>query len=123
MTRPSPAVRSKTACARRCSVRNSACTPASNERHGDRHRSPRPLAAFDTRLSLDQFVTIAEGGLGCRSDGGSGRGVSRARAWHEAGLPPSIAVNVSASEFRSKGFVDGVAIVLRETRFGPIWVK
>ena len=40
----------------------------------------------------------------------------QAHAWHDAGLPPlPIAVNVSAVEFRSKGFVDGVRATLSET--------
>jgi len=39
------------------------------------------------------------------------------RAWHDAGIPClSVAVNVSASQFRQPGFVDGVAAVLRETQ-------
>jgi len=69
-------------------------------------------------LAPDQFVTIAEK---CGLIIPIGRWIMReacrqARAWQEAGLTPMpIAVNVSASEFRSKGFVDGVAIVLRET--------
>src|ERR1700688_303989 len=38
------------------------------------------------------------------------------RVWHYAGLPQlSIAVNVSAIEFRDKGFVEGVRTILSET--------
>lgn len=40
----------------------------------------------------------------------------QARAWQDAGLPRlPIAVNVSAIEFRDKGFVEGVAKILAET--------
>src|SRR6266478_7116843 len=40
----------------------------------------------------------------------------QARAWQNAGLPPlPIAVNVSAVEFREKGFVEGVRAILSET--------
>jgi diguanylate cyclase (GGDEF)-like protein/PAS domain S-box-containing protein len=40
----------------------------------------------------------------------------QARAWQDAGLPPfSIAVNVSAVEFRHKGFVESVRTILLET--------
>jgi diguanylate cyclase (GGDEF)-like protein/PAS domain S-box-containing protein len=40
----------------------------------------------------------------------------QARAWQVAGLPPlPIAVNVSAVEFRDKGFVEGVRTILSET--------
>ncbi len=41
---------------------------------------------------------------------------SQARAWQKAGLPRLIiSVNVSASEFRDKGFVAGVRTILSET--------
>ncbi len=65
-----------------------------------------------------QFVPIAED---CGLILPIGRWVMReacrqARAWQDAGLPPlSIAVNVSAVEFRDKGFVEGVRTILRET--------
>jgi diguanylate cyclase (GGDEF)-like protein/PAS domain S-box-containing protein len=40
----------------------------------------------------------------------------QARVWQFAGLPKlSVSVNVSAVEFRDRGFVDGVRTVLRET--------
>src|SRR6202011_1322125 len=40
----------------------------------------------------------------------------QARSWQDAGLPPlPIAVNVSAVEFRDKGFVQGVRTILAET--------
>ena len=65
-----------------------------------------------------QFVPIAED---CGLILQIGRWVlreacSQARAWQDAGLPPlPIAVNVSAVEFRDKGFVEGVRTVLAET--------
>jgi diguanylate cyclase (GGDEF)-like protein/PAS domain S-box-containing protein len=65
-----------------------------------------------------QFVPIAED---CGLILPIGRWVLReacrqARAWQDAGLPPlPIAVNVSAVEFRDKGFVEGVRTILSET--------
>src|SRR6266404_2400012 len=65
-----------------------------------------------------QFVPIAED---CGLILQIGRWVLReacrqARDWQEAGLPPlPIAVNVSAVEFRDKGFVEGVRTILAET--------
>jgi len=65
-----------------------------------------------------QFVPIAED---CGLILPIGRWVMReacrqARAWQVAGLPPlPIAVNVSAVEFRNKGFVGGVRTILSET--------
>ena len=65
-----------------------------------------------------QFVPIAED---CGLIVQIGRWVLReacrqARAWQNAGLPPlPIAVNVSAVEFRDKGFVEGVRAILLET--------
>jgi diguanylate cyclase (GGDEF)-like protein/PAS domain S-box-containing protein len=65
-----------------------------------------------------QFVPIAED---CGLILQIGRWVLReacrqARAWQNAGLPPvPIAVNVSAVEFRDKGFVEGVRAILSET--------
>ena len=44
----------------------------------------------------------------------------QARAWVEAGLPlTTMAVNVSAMEFRSEHFLDGLFAVLKETKFNP----
>src|SRR6266481_4258368 len=69
-------------------------------------------------LQPAQFVPIAED---CGLIVQIGRWVLReacrqARAWQEAGLPPlPIAVNVSAVEFRDKGFVEGVRTILAET--------
>jgi len=65
-----------------------------------------------------QFVPIAED---CGLILPIGRWVLReacrqARAWQDAGLPLlPIAVNVSAVEFRDKGFVEGVRTILSET--------
>jgi diguanylate cyclase (GGDEF)-like protein len=65
-----------------------------------------------------QFVPIAED---CGLILQIGRWVLReacrqARSWQDAGLPPlPIAVNVSAVEFRDKGFVQGVRTILAET--------
>ncbi len=65
-----------------------------------------------------QFVPIAED---CGLILHIGRWVLReacrqARAWQDAGLPPvPVAVNVSAVEFRDKGFVEGVRAILSET--------
>ncbi|HWY07772.1 MAG TPA: EAL domain-containing protein [Candidatus Acidoferrales bacterium] len=65
-----------------------------------------------------QFVPVAED---CGLIIPIGRWVMReacrqARAWQVAGLPPMpIAVNVSAVEFRDKGFVEGVRKILSET--------
>jgi diguanylate cyclase (GGDEF)-like protein/PAS domain S-box-containing protein len=65
-----------------------------------------------------QFVPIAED---CGLIVSIGRWVLReacrqARAWQNAGLPPlPISVNVSAVEFRDKGFVKGIRTILSET--------
>jgi diguanylate cyclase (GGDEF)-like protein/PAS domain S-box-containing protein len=66
-----------------------------------------------------QFVPVAED---CGLILPIGRWVLReackqARAWQDAGLPPlPVAVNVSAVEFRDKGFVESVRSILSETR-------
>jgi len=44
----------------------------------------------------------------------------QAQAWIAAGLPPlPVAVNISALEFQSKGFLEGVRAILEETRLNP----
>jgi diguanylate cyclase (GGDEF)-like protein/PAS domain S-box-containing protein len=44
----------------------------------------------------------------------------QAQAWQDAGLPPiRLAVNISAVELRSNGFVEGVKTILMETGFDP----
>ncbi|MEO8484462.1 MAG: EAL domain-containing protein [Acidobacteriota bacterium] len=48
----------------------------------------------------------------------------QARAWADAGLAPvSVAVNVSALEFKSKEFLDGVRMIIEETRVEPNWIE
>ncbi|MGH9199872.1 MAG: putative bifunctional diguanylate cyclase/phosphodiesterase [Vicinamibacterales bacterium] len=48
----------------------------------------------------------------------------QARAWQDAGLRPvPVSVNISAVEFRSKGFLDGVREILRETRLEPHYLE
>jgi EAL domain-containing protein (putative c-di-GMP-specific phosphodiesterase class I) len=48
----------------------------------------------------------------------------QARAWQDAGLQPvPVAVNISAVEFRSKGFLDGVGRILHETRLDPHFLE
>jgi diguanylate cyclase (GGDEF)-like protein/PAS domain S-box-containing protein len=48
----------------------------------------------------------------------------QARAWTDAGLPPaSIAVNVSAVQFRSEGFVEGLFAILAETGLDPQFLE
>jgi diguanylate cyclase (GGDEF)-like protein/PAS domain S-box-containing protein len=53
-----------------------------------------------------------------------GEGCRQAKAWQDSGLPPmQIAINVSAVELRSKGFVEGVAMVLKETGLEPRYLE
>jgi diguanylate cyclase (GGDEF)-like protein/PAS domain S-box-containing protein len=69
-------------------------------------------------VAPSQFVPIAED---CGLIVQIGHWVLReacrqARAWQDAGLPPlSVSVNVSALEFREKGFVESVRTILAET--------
>lgn len=73
-----------------------------------------------------QFVPIAE-------DNGLivpvGRWVLReacrqVQAWLDAGLPAvPVSVNISAVEFRHEGFVDGVALILKETGLAPHYLE
>jgi diguanylate cyclase (GGDEF)-like protein/PAS domain S-box-containing protein len=70
-------------------------------------------------ISPEQFVPVAEE---CGLIVPIGRWTLReacrqTQAWLDAGLPAvPVAVNVSAVEFRHKDFVDGVALILKETR-------
>ena len=49
---------------------------------------------------------------------------AQARAWMKAGLPlTSMAVNVSAMEFRDKNFLDGLFAVLAETGLDPSYLE
>jgi diguanylate cyclase (GGDEF)-like protein/PAS domain S-box-containing protein len=53
-----------------------------------------------------------------------GEACRQARAWQNAGLPPvQIAVNVSATEFRDKDFIQGVRKVLSETGLEPRYLE
>ncbi len=48
----------------------------------------------------------------------------QAQAWIDAGLPPlPVAVNISAVEFQSKNFLEGVRAILRETRLNPRYLE
>jgi EAL domain-containing protein (putative c-di-GMP-specific phosphodiesterase class I) len=45
---------------------------------------------------------------------------TQARAWSDAGLPPiSVAVNVSAMEFRNEKFLEGIFGILKDTGLNP----
>jgi EAL domain-containing protein (putative c-di-GMP-specific phosphodiesterase class I) len=49
---------------------------------------------------------------------------AQARAWMDAGLPATtMAVNVSAMEFREEGFLDGVFAILSETGLDPRYLE
>ena len=82
-------------------------------------RWQRPGHGF---VSPAQFIPIAE-------ESGLIVSVSRwvlreacrqARAWQDAKLPPlTMAVNISALEFKNKGFLDGIRAVLHETGLEP----
>jgi|HubBroStandDraft_1064217.scaffolds.fasta_scaffold00922_11 diguanylate cyclase (GGDEF)-like protein/PAS domain S-box-containing protein len=73
-----------------------------------------------------QFISIAEE---CGLIVPIGRWVLReacrqARAWQTAGLPPlCVAINVSAVELRTPGFVAGVRTVLKETGLEPRYLE
>ncbi len=46
------------------------------------------------------------------------------RTWLDAGLLPSpVAINISALEFRSEGFLEGVRDILLETRLAPGYLE
>jgi EAL domain-containing protein (putative c-di-GMP-specific phosphodiesterase class I) len=48
----------------------------------------------------------------------------QARAWLDAGLPPtSMAVNISAMEFRNEAFLEGVFTILKETGFDSQYLE
>jgi diguanylate cyclase (GGDEF)-like protein len=48
----------------------------------------------------------------------------QARAWADAGLPPvTMAVNVSAMEFRNERFLDGIFEILKDTDFDPHFLE
>jgi diguanylate cyclase (GGDEF)-like protein/PAS domain S-box-containing protein len=73
-------------------------------------------------VSPAEFIPVAEDcGLILPIGGWVLREACRqARAWVAAGLPlTSMAVNVSALEFRHEGFLDGLAAILAETNLEP----
>jgi PAS domain S-box-containing protein len=48
----------------------------------------------------------------------------QARSWLNAGLPlPSVAVNISAMQFRDAGFLDGAFAILKETGLDPRYLE
>jgi diguanylate cyclase (GGDEF)-like protein/PAS domain S-box-containing protein len=73
-----------------------------------------------------QFVPIAED---CGLIKPIGRWVvheacRQAQAWQDAGLGPiPVSVNVSAVEFRSKGFLENIVDILKETRLDPSYLE
>ena len=73
-----------------------------------------------------QFVAIAEE---CGLIVPIGRWVLReacrqVQSWLDAGLRAvPVAVNISAVEFRQKGFLEGVALILEETRLAPAYLE
>jgi EAL domain-containing protein (putative c-di-GMP-specific phosphodiesterase class I) len=73
-----------------------------------------------------QFIPVAED---CGLIHQIGRWVmheacTQARAWQDAGLPPlPISVNVSAVEFRDKGFVEDVRTILAETGLAASYLE
>jgi diguanylate cyclase (GGDEF)-like protein/PAS domain S-box-containing protein len=73
-----------------------------------------------------QFVPIAED---CGLIKPIGRWVlheacRQAQAWQDAGLRPiPVSVNISAVEFRSKGFLENIVDILRETRLDPRYLE
>lgn len=76
----------------------------------------------DGLMLPDRFIPVAEA---CGLIIPIGRWVlkqacKQARAWQDLGLcPESVAVNISALEFRQKGFVEGVRAALLETGIEP----
>ena len=74
----------------------------------------------------EQFVWIAED---CGLIVPIGEWVLReacahAQSWQAAGLPPvSVAVNISAVQFRHKGFLDSVASILNDTGLAPCYLE
>jgi diguanylate cyclase (GGDEF)-like protein/PAS domain S-box-containing protein len=73
-----------------------------------------------------QFVSIAEE---CGLIVPIGRWVLReacrqVQSWLDAGLPAvPVSVNISALEFRHKGFLEGVALILKETGLEPSYLE
>ena len=72
-----------------------------------------------------QFIAVAED---CGLILPIGRWVLReackqARAWADAGLPLTVAVNISGREFRDKHFLNGVLAILNETDLDPRYLE
>jgi diguanylate cyclase (GGDEF)-like protein/PAS domain S-box-containing protein len=73
-----------------------------------------------------QFVPIAED---CGLIKPIGRWVvheacRQAQAWQDAGLPPiPVSVNISAVEFRSKGFLENIVDILKDTSLDPRYLE
>jgi EAL domain-containing protein (putative c-di-GMP-specific phosphodiesterase class I) len=78
------------------------------------------------RVCPEQFVSIAEE---CGLIVPIGRWVLReacrqTQAWLDSGLPAvPMAVNISAVEFRHRDFLDGVALILKETCLAPRYLE
>ena len=82
-------------------------------------RWQRPGHGF---VSPAQFIPIAEesGLIVPVSQWVLREACRQARAWQDAKLPPlTMAVNISALEFKNKGFLEGIRAVLRETGLEP----
>jgi diguanylate cyclase len=75
-----------------------------------------------TFISPAQFIPVAEetGLIVPISRWALHEACQQAQAWRDAGLPPlSMAVNVSALDFRHSGFLETVCLVLQETGLAP----
>ena len=73
-----------------------------------------------------QFIPVAEecGFIGPISRWVLREGCRQARAWQDAGLPPTrIAINASAVDLRSKDFAAGVRAILTETGLEPWYLE
>ncbi len=73
-------------------------------------------------INPDQSVSVAEecGLIVPLGRWVLGEACRQTRSWLDAGLPAvPVAVNVSALEFRHKGFLDGVALILRRSGLAP----
>ncbi len=73
-------------------------------------------------LNPDQFIPVAEsaGLIGKLGHWTSAEACRQNQAWRKAGLPPfSMAINVSAIEFRQRSFISHLAGVLEQTGMDP----
>ena len=77
-------------------------------------------------ISPAQFIPVAED---CGLILPMGRWILRtaclqAKAWQQAGLPPiTIAVNISALEFRNKDFLENLRVTLKDTGLEPLFLE